>query len=140
MTGKVDQASLQSALYKTGYFVFLVVLVVAVLLSMRVALLQRNLVKQSHLTVSPPGVRTLLDRKMAPPSDTLSRPAHSIRYARNVRGYWRQHVHVHVELAVWLGHCFCAHGAFARVHHCVYLHTRSAFPSEDMQGDGPTSW
>jgi zona occludens toxin (predicted ATPase) len=58
MTGKVDQASLQSALYKTGYFVFLVVLVVAVLLSMRVALLQRNLVKQSHLTVSPPGVRT----------------------------------------------------------------------------------
>jgi amino acid permease len=58
MTGKVDQASLQSALYKAGYFVFLVVFLVAVLLSMRVALLQRNRVKQSHLTVSPPWVCT----------------------------------------------------------------------------------
>jgi hypothetical protein len=53
MTGKVDQASLQSALYKIGYFVFLAVFLVAVLLSLRVALLRRDRVKQSHLTVSP---------------------------------------------------------------------------------------
>lgn len=52
MTGNVAQASLQSALYKIGYFVFLVVFLVAVLLSLRVALLQRDRVKQSHLTVS----------------------------------------------------------------------------------------
>jgi hypothetical protein len=58
MTGKADQASLQSALYKIGYFVFLVVFLVAVLLSMRVALLQRDRVKQSHLTVSTSGLRT----------------------------------------------------------------------------------
>jgi hypothetical protein len=57
MTGKVDQASMQSALYKVGYFVFLAVFLVAVLLSLRVALLQRDRVKQSHLTVSPPGFR-----------------------------------------------------------------------------------
>jgi hypothetical protein len=54
MTGKVDQASLQSALYKIGYFTFLAVFLVAVLLSLRVALLQQDLIKQSHLTVSPP--------------------------------------------------------------------------------------
>jgi hypothetical protein len=54
MTGKADQASLQSALYKIGYFVFLAVFLVSVLLSLRVALLQRDRVKQSHLTVSPP--------------------------------------------------------------------------------------
>jgi hypothetical protein len=53
MTGKVDQASLQSALYKVGYFVFLAVLIMVVLLSLRVALLQRDQVKSSHLTVSP---------------------------------------------------------------------------------------
>jgi hypothetical protein len=58
MTGKVDQASLQSALYKIGYFVFLAVFLVAVLLSLRVALLQRDRVTQSHLTVSPPVFRT----------------------------------------------------------------------------------
>jgi hypothetical protein len=53
MTGKVDQASLQSVLYKVGYFVFLAVLLLVVLLSLRVALFQRDRVKQSHLTVSP---------------------------------------------------------------------------------------
>jgi hypothetical protein len=58
MTGRVDQASLQSTLYKTGYFVFLAVFLVAVLLSLRVSLLQRDRVKQSHLTVSPPVFRT----------------------------------------------------------------------------------
>jgi hypothetical protein len=58
MTGKIDQASLQSVLYKIGYFIFLVVFLVAVLLSLRVALLQREQVKQSHLTVSPPILRT----------------------------------------------------------------------------------
>jgi hypothetical protein len=52
MTGKVDQASLQSALYKVGYFVFLAVLIMVVLLSLRVALLQRDQVQSSHLTVS----------------------------------------------------------------------------------------
>lgn len=52
MTGKVSQASLQAALYKIGYFVFLAVFLVAVLLSLRVALFQRDHVKQSHLTVS----------------------------------------------------------------------------------------
>lgn len=51
MTGKVEQSSLQSALYKTGYSTFLAVFLVAVLLSLRVILLQRALVKQSHLTV-----------------------------------------------------------------------------------------
>jgi hypothetical protein len=59
MTGRVDQASLQSALYKTGYFVFLAVFLVAALLSLRVSLLQRDQVKQSHLTVSPPVFRIL---------------------------------------------------------------------------------
>lgn len=52
MTGKVDQASLQSALYKTGYFIFLAVFLVAVLLSLKVALLQYDLVQRTHLTVS----------------------------------------------------------------------------------------
>jgi hypothetical protein len=52
MTGKVDQASLQSALYKVGYFVFLAVFLVAVLLSLKVVLLQYDLVKRPHLTVS----------------------------------------------------------------------------------------
>ncbi|KAF2447999.1 hypothetical protein P171DRAFT_441870 [Karstenula rhodostoma CBS 690.94] len=51
MTGEVDQASLQSALYKIGYFIFLAVLLIAVLLSLRVALLQHDRVKQSHLTI-----------------------------------------------------------------------------------------
>jgi hypothetical protein len=54
MTGKIGQASLQSALYKIGSFVVLAVFLVAMLLSLRVALLQRDCVKRLHLTVSPP--------------------------------------------------------------------------------------
>jgi hypothetical protein len=53
MTGKSDQTSLQSALYKIRYSVFLAVFLVAVLLSLRLVLLQRDRIKQSHLTVSP---------------------------------------------------------------------------------------
>lgn len=52
LTGKVEKSSLQSTLYKIGYFDFLAVFVVAVLLSIRVYL-QRNRVKDPHLTVSP---------------------------------------------------------------------------------------
>jgi hypothetical protein len=54
MTGKPNQASLQSALYKIRYFVFLAVFLLALLLTLRVALLQRDQVKLAHLTVSPP--------------------------------------------------------------------------------------
>lgn len=63
MTGKLDQASLQSALYKIGYFIFLAVFLVAVLLTLRVALLQRDQVKPAHLTVSPPVSITHLTRR-----------------------------------------------------------------------------
>jgi hypothetical protein len=146
MTGKIDQASLQSVLYKIGYFVFLAVFLVAVLLSLRVALLQRDMVKPSHLTVSfhvsctsqfthvyqKTHADHSADCKVASHSVTLSRPAHNIWYARHLQGHRRQHVHVHVELAVWLGHGFCAHGAFARVHHSVYIPTYSAFQSQDV--------
>ena len=53
LTGKVKKASLQSALYKIGYFDFLAVFVVVVLLAMRVYFTQRNKVKYPHLMVSP---------------------------------------------------------------------------------------
>jgi hypothetical protein len=54
MTGKIDQASLQSILYKIGYFIFVAVFLLAVLLSLRIALFYRDHVRLSSLTVSPP--------------------------------------------------------------------------------------
>ena len=52
MTGKIDQASLQSILYKIGYFIFVAVFILAVLLSLRIALFYRDHVRLSSLTVS----------------------------------------------------------------------------------------
>lgn len=53
MTGKIDQASLQSILYKIGYFIFVAVFLLAILLSLRIALFYRDHVRLSSLTVSP---------------------------------------------------------------------------------------
>ena len=53
LTGSVNKASLQSALYKIGYFDFLAVFVVVVLLAIRVYFTQQNKVKYPHLMVSP---------------------------------------------------------------------------------------
>lgn len=54
MTGKLNQASLQSALYKIGYFIFLFVFILAILLSLRITLFYRDHVRPAHLTVGPP--------------------------------------------------------------------------------------
>jgi len=51
MTGKIDQASLQSILYKIGYFIFVAVFLLAILLSLRIALFYRDHVRLSSLTI-----------------------------------------------------------------------------------------
>jgi uncharacterized membrane protein len=57
LTGNAKKRSLQSALYKIGYFDFLAVFLVAFLINLRASLTQRKRVKYQHLTVSPSVVR-----------------------------------------------------------------------------------
>lgn len=52
LTGNAKKRSLQSALYKIGYFDFLAVLLVALLINLRVSLTQRKRVKYQHLTMA----------------------------------------------------------------------------------------
>ncbi|KAL6706944.1 hypothetical protein ACN47E_004894 [Coniothyrium glycines] len=51
MTGKIDQASLQGILYKIGYFDFLAVFLVVVLLSLWIFLTQHDSVKSTHFQI-----------------------------------------------------------------------------------------
>jgi Ni,Fe-hydrogenase I cytochrome b subunit len=79
LTGNVEKRSLQSTLYKIGYFDFLAVFVVAVLLGLRIYVLQHDRVKYQHLTVSPSAIPLQCTQSMSlsyrePTLTTLGNP------------------------------------------------------------------
>lgn len=51
MTGNVKEATTQSILYKVGYFIFVAVFLVAILISLDLAILNRDRVRPEHFTV-----------------------------------------------------------------------------------------
>ncbi|KAK7921538.1 hypothetical protein PG985_009560 [Apiospora marii] len=51
LTGKADQASLQSTLYKIGYFDFVAIFVVAIVLNAAYYTVQRDSINQSHIKI-----------------------------------------------------------------------------------------